>query len=279
MVASTVFFSCGDVITKVLATSLPAVEIAWIRYVTFLVLLLPWLLRESGGMGLRSHRPVLQILRGLGMVGSGLLFTFSLAHLPVADATAVFFVSPLVITALAIPFLGEKVGWRRWTATLVGALGVLIVIRPGTGAFQAAALLPLVGACFWAVSAIATRLMSGVDRTTTTLAYSALVGLCTLSFVVPSVWVTPSWTEVGLAVAMGVLSTAGHGLVVLAYRNASASVVAPYAYVQLLWAGVLGFAVFGTVPDRMTILGAAVIAASGLYTAWRERVRSAEKQA
>jgi drug/metabolite transporter (DMT)-like permease len=273
MVVSTIFFSLSDVATKALAGLLPAVEIAWLRYVTFALILIPLALNTSRGPGLRSHRPGLQVLRGLGMVGSALLFTLGLPYLPIADATAIYFISPIVITALAIPLLGEKVGWRRWTAALVGLVGVLVVIRPGTGAFNAAALLPLLGATSWAGAAIATRMMSGTDRPTTTLAYSAAVGLIVLTILVPFYWVTPSWPELGLALAMGSLSTAGHGMVVVAYRHASASMVAPFSYVQLIWSGALGFIIFGSTPDRYTIAGAVIIAASGLYTAYRERVR------
>lgn len=276
MVISTIFFSAGDVITKVLAGSLPPVQIAWLRYATFTLLLVPFVL--FGGAGLRSRRPGLQVLRGIGMVGSALFFVLGLPYLSVADATAIYFISPIMITALAVLFLGETVGWRRWTAALVGLLGVLIVMRPGTSAFQTAAILPLLGATSWAGAAIATRLMSGTDQPTTTLAYSALTGLVLLSAMVPFVWVNPTGYELALAFAMGALSTAGHGLVVLAYREASASVVAPFSYVQLIWAGALGYAVFGTAPDGFTILGASIIAASGLYTAYRERVRSVERQ-
>ena len=136
-----------------------------------------------------------------------------------------------------------------------------------------AALLPLLAAASWAGTAIVTRLMSGTDQPTTTLTYSALVGLGVLTVMVPFVWIRPTWTEVGLALVMGLLSTAGHGLVVLGYRHASASVLAPFSYVQLIWAGALGFMVFGSLPDQFTFLGAGIIVASGLYTAYRERVR------
>lgn len=275
MIASTLFFACGDVLAKALASSLPAAEIVFLRYATLAVLLLPFVLRSAGRAELRSQRPGLQVLRGLGMVGSALCFTLGLPFLPVADATAIYFISPIVITALAMLFLGEKVGWRRWTASLIGLLGVLIVMRPGTGAFQAAALLPLLGATCWAGAAIATRVMSGTDRPITTLAYSAIVGLAVLAALVPFSWVTPTWLELGLAIAMGVLSSVGHGLVVLAYRETSASVVAPFSYGQLIWAAALGFAAFGALPDRFTVAGAVIIAASGLYTAYRERVRAA----
>jgi len=274
IVASTVFFSGGDIVAKQLAGSLPPIEITWLRYVVFALTMIPFVWHSSNGLGLRSHRPGLQVLRGLGTVASALFFISSLAFLPMAEATAINFISPILITALAVLFLREQVGWRRWTAALVGLLGVLIVIRPGTGAFQMAALLPLLAAASWAGTAIVTRLMSGTDRPTTTLTYSALVGLGVLTVMMPFVWVTPIWAEVGLALAMGLLSTAGHGLVVLGYRHASASVVAPFSYVQLIWAGALGFLVFGSVPDQFTFLGAGIIVASGLYTAYRERVRS-----
>ena len=140
MVASTVFFSVSDVITKELAGTLPAVE------VTFALLVVPFVIARGGIRGLRTQALGLQTLRGLGTVASALLFTASLPYLPVADATAVYFVSPIVITALSIPILGEVVGWRRWLAALVGLLGVLIVIRPGTAVFHWASLFVLASA-------------------------------------------------------------------------------------------------------------------------------------
>ncbi|MGO4570508.1 DMT family transporter [Microvirga sp. 2TAF3] len=277
MVVSTVFFACSDVVTKELAGKLPAIEVAWLRYVTFLLLVIPLLLTSGGGSVLRSHRPGLQVLRGLGMVGSALLFTAGLPYLPVAEATAIYFISPIVIMALSIPFLGEMVGWRRWSAAFVGLVGVLLIIRPGTSAFEMAALLPLLGATCWAIAAVVTRKMSGRDQAATTLAYSALVGVVLLTVLLPFAWVTPDWHEIALGLGMGVLSTMGHWLVILAYRHANASTIAPLSYVQLLWAGVLGYLVFGSVPDSWTVAGAAIIALSGLYTAYRERVRAGSK--
>jgi drug/metabolite transporter (DMT)-like permease len=274
IVASTLFFSCADVIAKALAGSLPTAEVAWLRYLTFSALVLP-LLFLRGGPKLGSVRPGLQIVRGLAMVGSALLFTAGLRYLPVADSTAIYFVSPILITALSIPFLGEVVGWRRWAAALVGLLGVLVVIRPGTSAFEMASLLPLAGATCWAAASIVTRKMSGADRPITTMGYSALVGLVVTTAMLPFAFVMPSPEQIALGIGFGVLSTFGHWLVVLAYRHASASVIAPYGYAQLIWAGVLGFLAFGTLPDAFTIAGAGIIAASGLYTAYRERVRAA----
>src|SRR5829696_2937723 len=133
LIASTVVFSLADVITKQLASTLPPPEVAWMRYVTFALVIIPVVLLKGGPGLLRSRRPKLQVLRGFGMVGSSLLFIESLPYLPVADATAIFFVSPILIMALSVLVLGETVGWRRWTAAAVGFFGVMIVVRPGTG--------------------------------------------------------------------------------------------------------------------------------------------------
>ncbi|MCB8819529.1 DMT family transporter [Microvirga rosea] len=277
LVTSTVFFACADVITKELAGRLPAVEVAWLRYVTFGLMTVFLLMGSGGGTALRTRHMGLQVLRGLGMVGSALLFTAGLPYLPVAEATAIYFISPILIMALSIPFLGEVVGWRRWSAAFVGLVGVLIVIRPGTNAFEAAAILPLLGATSWATAAVVTRKMSGRDSAVTTLAYSALVGTVLLTLLLPLFWVTPGLPELGLGLAMGVFSSIGHWLVILAYRQANASTIAPFSYVQLLWAGILGYFAFGAVPDSWTVVGAVIIALSGLYTAYRERVRAASK--
>jgi drug/metabolite transporter (DMT)-like permease len=277
MVASTAFFACSDVITKVLAASLPPIETAWLRYVTFSFLVIPLLLLNGGGTLLRSRHPKLQVLRGLGTVGSAIMFTAGLQFLPVADATAIYFISPILIMALSIPILGEVVGWRRWSAAFVGLLGVLIVIRPGTGSFETAALLPLLGASSWALAAVVTRKMSRGDHSLTTLAYSAFVGLLVLSAMLPFSLIAPGWDEIGLGICIGVFSTFGHWLVIMAYRHANASVIAPFSYVQLIGAGTLGYLVFGALPDTWTVAGAIVIAASGLYTAYRERVRAMEQ--
>ncbi|WP_230529916.1 DMT family transporter [Microvirga roseola] len=277
LVASTVFFSVSDVITKQLAATLPAGQVAWMRYAVFALLVIPLLGMNGGGTLLRSHRPGLQVLRGLGMVGSTIMFTHGLRFLPVADATAIYFVSPILIMALSILFLGEQVGWRRWTAAAVGLVGVLIVIRPGTGSFQTAALLPLAGATSWAAAAVVTRRMSGSDHALTTLAYSAFIGFAVLSAALPWSWEMPDGGEMALGLCVGLLSTVGHWFVIQAYRHGSASIIAPFSYVQLIWAGSLGYLVFGSLPDGWTIVGAGIIAASGLYTAYRERVRSLQK--
>jgi len=280
VIASTVFLACSDALAKYLTRELPPIEIAWIRFVVFALIMLPATLYPSGGGSvLRTRRPGLQILRGLGLTSSALFFIWGLRYLPIAEASATAFVAPMFVTCMSIVVLAEKVGIRRWLATIVGLIGVLIVIRPGGSAFQAAAIFPIVSALGWAFALILTRQISGVDRPATTMAYSALVGLVVLTVLAPFVWVAPTWQQLAIAVAIGIASTAGHWIVVVAYRYADASVLAPLTYSQLVWVTLLGLLMFSEFPDNWTLLGAAIIIASGLYIAHRERVRRIQARA
>lgn len=276
VVASTVFLACSDALAKYLTVSLPAVEIAWIRFLVFVLIMTPAILLRRGGNVLRTSRPGIQVLRGIGLVASSLFFIWGLGYLPIAEASATAFVAPVFVTCLSIMVLSEKVGIRRWIATIVGLIGVLIVVRPGTSAFHPAAFFPIVSALGWAFALVLTRQISGTDRPVTTMAYSAIVGLVVLSVLAPFFWVTPTWQQVGVAVLIGISSTAGHWIVVLAYRHADASVLAPFTYSQLVWVSILGFIMFAEIPDRWTVLGACVIISSGLYIAHRERIRKAK---
>jgi drug/metabolite transporter (DMT)-like permease len=195
-----------------------------------------------------------------------------------AQATTISFLSPLLITILSIPLLGETVGPRRWAAVGVGMLGMLVVVRPGLGGFQPAALFGVASAFCWALALIITRKISNSDTPQTTVLWSAGIGIAVLSLILPfqAIWPTPK--QLGLSLVLGVLASGGQWAVVLAHRIAPASLLAPFFYSQLLWVSVLGFLVFGNLPDIWTIVGAAIIAASGLYTAHRERVRRQERR-
>ncbi|BAC48076.1 drug/metabolite transporter (DMT)-like permease [Bradyrhizobium diazoefficiens] len=273
---STVFLGCSDITAKYLSTSLPSIQITWIRFLTFALMFTPVMLPASPLYAMRTQRLGLHVMRGAALLGSSLFFITGLRFLPIAEASATGFVAPLFVTALSIVFLGEKVGMRRWFATALGLIGVLIILRPGTSAFHLAAFFPVVSAACWAGTLILTRMMSGREAVITTMAYSSLTGLAILTAMVPFVWVTPSWTAIALGIFIGVASTAGQWIVVLAYRYGDASVLAPFSYTQLLWVSILGFFIFGEVPDVWTVVGAAFIVASGLYIAHRERVRRAQ---
>src|SRR5262249_32937422 len=225
---------------------------------------------------MRTSSVGLQLMRGTALLGSSLFFITGLRYLPIAEASATGFVAPLFVTALSIVFLSEKVGVRRWLATATGLLGVLIILRPGTSAFHAAAFFPIISALAWAVTLIMTRMMSGREHAITIMTYSSIAGVAILSALVPFVWVAPSWHDIMFGLLIGIASTAGQFIVVFAFRYADASVLAPFSYSQLLWVSVLGFLVFGEVPSIWTIVGAAFIVGSGLYTAHRERVRRSQ---
>ncbi len=276
ILASTVFLGASDVTAKYLSATLPSIEITWIRFLVFAMIMTPAMMPGSPLFAMQTNRLGLHLLRGMTILGSSLFFISGLRFLPIAEASATGFVAPLFVTALSIIFLSEKVGLRRWIATAVGLVGVLIILRPGTGAFHPAAFFPLVSALAWACTLIITRMMSGSERAVTVMAYSSIVGLCILSALVPMVWVTPSWHDIAFGILIGIASTAGQWIVVLAFRYADASVLAPFSYTQLLWVSVLGYFIFGEVPDAYTITGAGFIVASGLYTAHRERVRRSQ---
>ncbi len=273
LLLSGIFLGTSDATSKYLSTTLPSIEIAWIRFLVFALIMIPAMVPASPFFSLRTRRPVLQVTRGLALLGSSLLFISGLRFLPIAEASATSFVSPLFVTALSIFFLGEKVGLRRWLAAAVGLMGVMIVLRPGTSAFHPAAFFPVVSALAWACTLILTRKMSGQEHTVVTMTYSSIVGFVVLCALVPFVWVTPTWHDILFGIIIGLASTAGQWIVVLAFRYADASVLAPFSYIQLLWVTLLGFVIFGEVPDVWTVVGAAIIVASGLYTAHRERVR------
>jgi drug/metabolite transporter (DMT)-like permease len=276
ILASTVFLGTSDATSKYLSGTLPSIEIAWIRFLVFALIMVPAMLPGSPLYALRTSRLGLQGLRGAALLGSSLLFISGLRFLPIAEASATSFISPLFVTALSIVFLSESVGVRRWLATAVGLIGVLIILRPGTSAFHLAAFFPVVSALAWAGTLVMTRMLSGKESTITTMTYSAIVGLGILTALVPLVWVAPSWHDIMFGILIGVSSTAGQWIVVLAFRYADASVLAPFSYTQLLWVSLLGFLIFGEVPDVWTVTGAAFIVASGLYTAHRERVRRSQ---
>lgn len=269
LMAGSFVFTCSDAIAKLAAETVPVVELGAIRYAVFALLVAPVVAWRGGG--LRSRVPMLQLARGFGVVLSALCFVGALALMPLPEATAINFAAPLFITVLSVAMLGERVGAARWVATLVGIVGVGVAMQPGTDAFRWAALLPLGAALSWAFAMIATRRIRGRDSAGTTLAWTAVVGLAVMLLLLPFSANAITWRELGLGVAVGIASSLGQLLALLAYRRAPASLLAPFGYLQLIWATLLGAVVFGDRPGTATIIGAAVIAVSGLYSARRER--------
>ena len=271
LLASTALFPISDNASKVLTTSLPSIEVAWLRYLVFVIMTVPLLLR--GRDVLRTTRPGLQVGRAMASAASTVLFIVAFGVMPVANATAIGFLAPVVVTAMAALFLREKVGIRRWSAALVGGVGVMVIVQPGGSTFDVASFVPLFGSIASALAVIGTRLVKD-ERPETTLFYSAVTGFAVISVLAAFTWQTPSWNQVAVGGIVGFFATLASLMQIFAYRNAPASLLAPFSYTQLVWAAALGYLAFGTVPGPSMLLGAAIIAASGIYTAWREAVRA-----
>ncbi len=275
LLCAILIFTCQDAITKHLAQNYPVPFFLMIRYWAFTAFAVAYAQRSSGSVkiSIRSKVPVLQVIRALILVIEMGIFAVALALLKLADAHAIFAIYPLLTTALAVPMLGEKVGWRRWIAIGVGFIGVLIVLRPGMSVFQPAAIIPIVGALGFAFYAILTRMVSHKDDFSTTFLYTALFGAIAVSFVGPFYMSDPTpadWGWIGVLCLTGVT---GHYLLIKALEYAPASTLQPFNYLMIVSAAIVGFLAFGEIPDRYTILGAAVIAGSGLYVIWREHIR------
>lgn len=264
-------FTTTDGAAKYLTVSLPPEQIIWMRYVVVSVILVPVLIyRRADGL-MRTRRPALHVLRGLLLMISGLLFVAALGYLPLELATAIGFVSPLYVTALSIPLLGEHVGLRRWAAVGIGFLGVLLILRPGGAAFTPAMLLPLASSLCWAVGLIITRRMRGGEQALTVLAYSSFTGLIASAPLAWPGWQSPTPVEWALLAAVGVFNALAQYLIIRAFMLAPASLLAPFSYSTIVWATLIGAIVFGSFPDPLSLAGTAVLIGAGLYVWHRER--------
>jgi drug/metabolite transporter (DMT)-like permease len=274
MCAGTSLFPFMNTVVKLLAVGYPVGEIVWARFTGHLIIMLIVFLPQYGRSLFRMRRPSVQIARSALMLVSNLVFVIAIASVPLATASAIGFTSPLIVTALSVPLLHESVGWRRWSAVVVGFIGALIVIRPGTG-FQDPAVLLLLGSSLaYALYQIATRWAGRYDSAATGIVFAALLGSLAMTLVLPFVFVMPRtlWDAV-MFCALGVFGGIGHYLIIRAFQLGPAAVMAPLGYVELIGTAALGFLVFGNFPDAWTWVGALVIIASGIYIAFRERRR------
>lgn len=274
LLASTIVFATQDAITKHLAQDLAIAQIVMVRFTVFALFILMIVARKPGGVrqAVRAKQPWLQILRSLILVSEIGIFAYAVRYLPLADIHAIFAVFPLMVTALSVPILGEKVGIRRWMAVCVGFVGVLVILRPGHGVFDPMALLALICALVYALYNVLTRKVSAAgDSSSTTLLYTAVVGFLAVVCVGPWYWLWPTpeqWMWLAMLSTTGIT---GHWLLIKSLEAAPASVVQPFNYTLLVWATAIGFLVFGNLPDLWTVCGASIVVASGLYTIFRER--------
>jgi len=265
-------FSGVDTMGKFLTETVHPVQIVWFRQLG-LFLGVVVLISMRGRSVLASSNPKLQIGRGVLAACSATLFIVGVSYVPLADAVAITFVAPFMVTVMGALILREPVGIRRWTAVVIGFIGTLIVIRPGMGVIHPAAVLLIVAASAFALRQVLSRILAGEDKTQTTVAYTAIVSWTLLSIPLPFIWQNPSsGLEVGLLMAMAVVAAFAEILVIMALDAAQAVVVAPVQYSLLIWGTFYGFVVFGQLPDVWTWIGALVIVATGLYTLNRERL-------
>jgi len=277
MLAAMLILPGIDAIAKWLSGAISAGQIAWSRFFFQTLLMLPLFLRTPGAIV--APALALHALRGTLIALATLLFFSALKYLPLADAIAIFFVEPLILTLLGTLFLGESVGWRRLTAVAVGFAGSLLIIRPSFHALGLPALLPLGTALSFAVYLILTRKLAQHEHPermqfyagvfgglvmTVALAVGSVADVAVLSFVWPERW---QWL---LLAGLGIIATAGHLLVVHAFRRAPAALLAPFQYVEIIGATILGLVFFGDFPDAMTWVGAAIIVSSGMFVFHRE---------
>jgi len=274
MCAAVTCFALLDATAKFLNLHMSTLEVVWARYTGAFVfpfmLSNPWTRPEL----LITRRLGMQIGRSVLLLASTLCNFVALRYLQLDQALALSFSTPFFVAALSGPILGEWVRWRRWTAIGVGFLGVLVVIRPGTGSIHPAAALSLSAALCYALYAITTRILARTDSNLTTLFYSNVVGALALIPVLPFVWTTPhDPLIIGLMFAAGALGAFGHYLLIAAHRLAPAAVLSPFIYTEIVLVIILGLVVFGDLPNRWTLAGASIVIASGLYMLHRERVR------
>ena len=271
MLSAGALFVCLDAVGKYLTADYPVVEVTWARFF-FHMLLFPLLLCAGRWrLVLRTNRIGLHIVRSLLLVGANFLFFLAVKYIPLANANALGFVSPLFLVAFSVLLLGEKVGPRRWIAVAIGFFAVFLIIPLDSAKLHWAMFLPLGVALCFSLYQIATRILGATDHWITILFFTATGGLAVTSAALPFVWVTPDLTGWGLMATMGVFGGLSHLVLIRAFTLAPASMLAPFAYMQLVWSTAVGYVVFGDFPDALTLVGAAIIAASGIYVIHRER--------
>jgi len=262
---------------KAAGQMMPVLQVVWARYSVHFVLLVLWFGPRMGRGLVRTRHPGMQVLRSFLLLGTTIMTFLSLRFLQMAEVTALALSVPFFVAALSVPMLGERVGPHRWAAICIGFLGVLIVVRPGTGLFQPAVLLPVIGAVLLAFYMIITRKISADEDPVVSVFFTALAGAVVLTAAIPFVWQTPS-EPLGylLMLGVGLSGGFGHYLLILATRHAPASLLAPYYYSQIFGSILVGYLLFRDLPDGFTLAGAGVIVCAGLYLWIRER-RAAQR--
>ncbi len=274
MLGAVAVFSAMDALIKHLSTGYSPLQIIFFRNLFAFLPLLPVLARGGGLSLLRTRRLGAHLGRAAMGVGAMICFFTAFSLMPLADVVAISLSAPLFITALSVPLLAEQVGPRRWAAVLVGFIGVLVMVRPGGAAMvDPVALLPLAGAVLYALALIAMRKLGATERATTTVFYFTLACTVLSGLAQPFVWRMPDPGDFALLVCVGLLGGSAQLLMTQALRLAPAAVVAPFDYSALIFSIGFGYLVWSEIPDRLLLVGAAIVVASGLYILHRETLR------
>jgi len=273
MIITTIVFASQDGLSKYLATEYNVYMVVMIRYWFFAAFVISMSSRRTGGIKrvAKTKSPILQIFRSVILVAEMCITILAFTLLGLAETHAIFASYPLIIAMLSGPILGEYVGWRRWLAISVGFIGILIILNPGNGIFSPYALVPLAGAILFAIYGLLTRYVGQYDDSSTSFYWTGVVGSIAMTVIGLNFWDPVSrsdWSVMLLLSASGVI---GHYLLIKCYEVAEASAIQPFAYLQLIWASMIGIIIFGEQITTNVLIGACIIVGAGLFTLWRER--------
>lgn len=279
ILAATFLFSCQDSVSKYLSGIYPVVVVVWARYMIHTTLMAAITLPKSGLRALRTRNLKLQVFRGIILISTSLLFTASLQFMPLAEATAIQFIAPLIVTILSAPVLQERVTTGQYIAAATGFIGTLFIVHPDGDFFTLATALPFCSATCFALYQLLTRKLSAVDTPTTSTFFAGLFGTLVMSALLPFYWVTPTLTDFWFMLALGTIAMTSHLLFSQAFRFAPPAMLAPFSYSQIIFSGLLGFVLFNHIPEPTSVFGVVIICLSGFSAVLQRRDQHAESRA
>ena len=273
MIITTIVFASQDGLSKYLATEYNVYMVVMIRYWFFAAFVISMSSQRTGGIKrvAKTKSPILQIFRSLILVAEMCITILAFTLLGLAETHAIFASYPLIIAMLSGPILGEYVGWRRWLAICVGFIGILIILNPGNGIFSPYALVPLAGAILFALYGLLTRYVGQYDNSSTSFFWTGVVGSIAMTVIGLNFWDPVSRSDWSVMLLLSASGVVGHYLLIKCYEVAEASAVQPFAYLQLIWASMIGIIIFGEQITTNVLIGACIIVGAGLFTLWRER--------
>ncbi len=261
-----------DGFAKYLSADLPVLQITWARYFFTVAFTFPIMFLFFRNNLVWTDKPKLQIIRGIILLTANICFFYAISIISLAKALTLAFVAPLIVTAFSPIFLGERVGFRRWSAVIIGFIGSLVVIRPGYVEINLASIAALGTGVMYGFYLIITRKLSMSDNPLLTLLLTGVVGAIIISFVMPFVWVKPNFNQWSIMAGIGIFACLGHFFLILSLKYADASKLAPFSYFEIITNIIIGYYFFSDFPDNWTFLGLSIIVLSGIYISRRENL-------